>query len=394
MDDATGIWHPERQRRCPRCTYPLTVVEYKGAAVDHCHRCGGTAVEPGNIGAHFGEWARPEHWLTSLAQQTTGETLRCPVDAGRMAGFQVPFGGRSVVIDHCEDCGCLWFDRGEGEKLVSIVRDAQRQGGIAAIDEELRNRQTAANEAIDTDLARQQDTMGKPGVKVYVFQLLTGLPVEVWNPVRGRTIAMKTVFWFIITIFAAQVVFRLTSSEEAARQFIYTFGLVPDDVLRGQKLWGFVTHMFLHGGVFHLVGNAYFLWIFGDNIEDRIGTNRFVLIFLLAGLAGAILHVAFDATPEVPAVGASGAIAGLMGAYLMLFPKVKLWIVLFFMHWRVPVWVYLAFWAAIQVAGVYFETPGIAWWAHIGGFAVGLGLGYIFRDVLHPLAPRERRVVA
>ncbi len=148
-----------------------------------------------------------------------------------------------------------------------------------------------------------------------------------------------------------------------------------------------VSSMFMHGGWMHLIGNMWFLWVFGNNIEDSMGHARFVLFYLLCGLVASLAHVVSDPGSVVPAVGASGAISGVMGAYLVLYPRVRV-LTLFFLIVIVrviplPAWVLLVQWFAIQlfsgVGSLGAEGGGVAFWAHIGGFVAGVALIMLFR---------------
>lgn len=174
-------------------------------------------------------------------------------------------------------------------------------------------------------------------------------------------------------------------SENALGYFFATWGLVPAEVTAGADLHSIFTSMFLHGGWMHLVGNMLFLWIFGDNLEDIMGHVRYALFYLACGLAAAILQVAADPGSYIPMVGASGAIAGVMGGYLLLFPRAKVDVlfifIIFFRVFPIPAWIMLGIWFAIQLfSGV--NTPsdagGVAYWAHAGGFIAGLVLTWPF----------------
>jgi membrane associated rhomboid family serine protease len=164
-----------------------------------------------------------------------------------------------------------------------------------------------------------------------------------------------------------------------------------------------VLSMFLHGGWGHLLGNALFLWVFGNNVEDIMGSARFVVFYVLCGLAAAGLHVLVDPRSIIPTVGASGAISGVMGAYLLLFPRARVRMLFIFgFFFRViplPAWGVLLWWFAIQVlaglpqlAGVGDLTGGVAVWAHVGGFLAGVMLIRAFR-VPGLVAERERMLL-
>jgi membrane associated rhomboid family serine protease len=155
----------------------------------------------------------------------------------------------------------------------------------------------------------------------------------------------------------------------------------------GRQTSHLITSMFLHGGWMHLIGNMWFLWLFGNNIEDSMTRPRFVVFYALSGLTAALAQVAADPSSEVPMVGASGAISGVMGAYLVLFPRVRVFTMIplgFFLHsMALPAWVMLIYWSFLQLVGgvtsvVSEQTGGVAFWAHIGGFVAGVVLVKVF----------------
>jgi len=161
----------------------------------------------------------------------------------------------------------------------------------------------------------------------------------------------------------------------------------------GMQASNVVTSMFLHGSWMHLIGNMWFLWLFGNNIEDSMTRPRFVAFYLLCGLAAALLQVVFDPASIIPMVGASGAISGVMGAYLVLYPRVRVFTLVplgfFITSVALPAWFMLIYWAFIQLVGGFTsvgseQTGGVAFWAHIGGFVAGVVLVKLFardRDV-------------
>ncbi len=175
----------------------------------------------------------------------------------------------------------------------------------------------------------------------------------------------------------------------------------------GRQSSSLVTSMFLHGSWMHLLGNMWFLWLFGNNIEDSMTRPRFVAFYLLCGLAAAMAQVWANPASQVPMVGASGAISGVMGAYLVLFPRVRVWTMVplgFFLHsMALPAWVMLIYWVFLQVAGgmtslAAEQSGGVAFWAHIGGFLAGVVLIKLFerRDrvaahTAHHWRPRRSR---
>lgn len=180
----------------------------------------------------------------------------------------------------------------------------------------------------------------------------------------GVNIAVFLAYWFSL------------QSAYALGLFYYTWGLVPARLMQGQGYFGLLTHMFLHGGWMHLAGNMLFLWIFGDNLEDALGHVRYLLFYLACGLAAAALQVAGDPGFDGPLIGASGAIAGVLGGYLVLFPRARIDVlfifIIFFRVFSIPAWIVLGIWFAIQSFNGFAATAdGVAYLAHIGGFVAG-----------------------
>ncbi len=183
------------------------------------------------------------------------------------------------------------------------------------------------------------------------------------------------------------------------QEFILTYGMVPAKILwiSQHQPWNlverfgpFFTSMFLHGGWFHLIGNMWFLWIFGDNVEDRLGHGRYLVFYILSGLAAGWIHYMTNMTSGVPTVGASGAIAGVMGGYFLLYPHARVLTLIFIFIFvdivEVPAFFFLGLWFLMQLfegtfslAAVDTMSGGVAWWAHIGGFAAGAGMVHLFK---------------
>lgn len=164
-------------------------------------------------------------------------------------------------------------------------------------------------------------------------------------------------------------------------EFFWTWGLIPARFMSGDGLWTVFTSMFLHGGWFHLAGNMLFLWIFGDNLEEEMGHVGFLVFYLACGVAAGLAQALPDPGSILPMVGASGAIAGVMGGYLMLFPRAKVDVLfiflIFFRIFAIPAWIVLGLWLGIQIfsgLSIPGDLGGVAYWAHVGGFVAGLSL--------------------
>lgn len=210
------------------------------------------------------------------------------------------------------------------------------------------------------------------------------------DTVRSRS--FPWVNWTLIALNVGIFLFFEVGSPHVAT-LMKTWGLVPKRLLLHPNLYNFVTlftSMFLHGGWSHLISNMLALYIFGDNVEDRLGSGRYLVFYLLCGLAAAFTHVGFNPLSNMPTVGASGAISGVLAAYVVLFPTASVitLIPLFFWPWfvEIPALIYIGGWFVSQlfngVASVVVGVQalgGVAWWAHVGGFVAGLLLLPVFK---------------
>ncbi len=215
----------------------------------------------------------------------------------------------------------------------------------------------------------------------------------------------------LIVINVIVFVFELTLTERQLQRFFHQFAVQPYEYLLYFSPYNqgaltltdlvlpLFTSMFLHGGWMHIIGNMLYLWIFGDNVEDRMGHVKYLVFYLLCGVLASGAHILSDPTSRIPSLGASGAIAGVLGAYICLYPHARVLVLvpvlLFFLTAEVPAWIFLGIWIlqnfASGVATLGVETAqsgGTAWWAHIGGFVVGTVLVWAFARRIPP-----RRVV-
>ena len=209
---------------------------------------------------------------------------------------------------------------------------------------------------------------------------------------RNYPIVNTTIIGLNVAVFLAELGYG-----PKLNQFLFTYGLVParysvpeiaSHFSFGQQAFSLLSFMFLHGGFWHLVGNMWSLYIFGDNVEDRLGSLRYIIFYLLCGWASGVTHMFMNWHSHVPTIGASGAIAGVMGAYLILYPgsRILTLIPIFFIPYfiEVPAYFFLGIWFLIQflsAAGTHAQTSGIAWWAHIGGFLFGMVFLKLFSKV-------------
>ncbi|MEQ9259018.1 MAG: rhomboid family intramembrane serine protease [Roseovarius sp.] len=202
------------------------------------------------------------------------------------------------------------------------------------------------------------------------------LPIRDHNP-SGRT-PYVTYALMAANIGIFLMYWPLFTDPRELNAFFFEYAMIPVLVTTEGTYESMITSMFLHGGVMHLAGNMLFLWIFGDNMEDEMGHMGYLLFYMASGLGAAAAHVAAAPYSQVPTVGASGAIAGVMGGYLLLFPKARVDILLifivFFRIFTIPAWIMLGLWFALQLfggVGMDADQGGVAYWAHAGGFVIG-----------------------
>ena len=232
-------------------------------------------------------------------------------------------------------------------------------------------------------------------------------PIQDSVPSRSVPVVTRGLILINVVVFF----FELSLSRESIIQLFYLFGVVPARFTDPEwaasigfpigSYWSLLTHQFLHGGWLHIVANMWTLWIFGDNVEDRMGPLRFIIFYLVCGVLAALTQVLVTPDATIPSVGASGAIAGILGAYLLFFPTARLIVlipILFFpFFFELPAVIFLVFWFFIQLfSGTAMlaspqQVGGIAFWAHIGGFIAGMLLCRFFvrRPVRRRLQPDE-----
>jgi membrane associated rhomboid family serine protease len=202
-------------------------------------------------------------------------------------------------------------------------------------------------------------------------------------PIRDHNPSGRTPY-VVYALIAANILVYISSlnvmsDDRAGFYFLAEWALVPARISSLDGFETLITTQFMHGGFMHLAGNMLFLWIFGDNLEDEMGHMGFLGFYLAAGVGAGLIQVIAAPNSMIPTVGASGAIAGVLGGYLLMFPKARVDIliilIVFFRVFPIPAWVMLMLWFAMQLFGVIGSDPdtgGIAYWAHVGGFGVGL----------------------
>jgi membrane associated rhomboid family serine protease len=348
---------PQRQTAyCPRCRQrPLERCSHDEHLVEVCPRCAGLWCEPAS-------WDReklgpPPATAPDSAHvdHRPADRLFCPRCRSPLTALQIG-GDQGCELDQCPRCAGVWFDNGEWEQ-IEAVRSLQKQ---------------------EAELDRPT-TWGE-----WAFQFFIGLPVE-FNVAPRR---FPAVTCGLVGICVAVFLVQLAVGEAVWTQW----AMVPADIVAGRKLYTLFTNVFLHGGWFHLIGNMYFLYILGDNVEDVLGRPRYLVFYLVCGLASDGLEIALNPGGQIPTLGASGAIAGVMAAYVVLFREARLTFMLVFWQFKVPAWLWLGFWFGFQLLGAFVdrsgEASGVGFLAHVGGFVAGLAIIWPQEGALlqrHPL---------
>ncbi len=215
------------------------------------------------------------------------------------------------------------------------------------------------------------------------------IPLKDDNPTR----AVPVITFGIIALNVLAFLYQTTLGSREAQVFLYQFGAIPYELTHFTFVGPLtmespvpryltpVTAMFVHGGLMHLGGNMLYLWIFGNNVEDILGPGKFLVFYLLSGLVAALAQVMVQPASMVPMVGASGAIAGVLGAYFLVFPSARITTLIFFVIFirvvKIPAGLVLGIWLILQMLSAASNKPGVAWFAHIGGFVAGMVLLFI-----------------
>jgi membrane associated rhomboid family serine protease len=209
------------------------------------------------------------------------------------------------------------------------------------------------------------------------------IPLRDYNPTRRPSLLT----WGLILINVG-IYFYLTQHPVMDEEIIRRYALIPADITAGKNLGTLISSMFLHASLLHVGGNMLFLWIFGNNVEDRLGELRFLFLYFASGIAGSLLQVYVNPTSTIPNLGASGAVSGILAAYVVYFPRARvLTFIAPFFFVTLSAFIFIGYWVALQALEAYLsigiEGGGVAFFAHLGGFIAGLVLAFLLRPRAH-----------
>lgn len=380
--------------KCPVCPVHLKPYNYHGLIVGACLRCGGMWFNPGELLPSLEAFARDNYRFPdpnfpldkpNIVRNETSEAEKvCPIMGhGPMRSFT--YGPESnVQLDRCASCGRIWADGGEVFWIATHrVGNVQWQALGAAIAKQ--------GQSVDQwkDVAEVAGTLSERIERIRISDLLGWYRIKI---IQGAALFMNAVFSsrfggrtlifpgvVLGVIIANAIVFLYQWSFVKPDSFFYDrYGLIPSQILFGKISFGsgyfsFFSSLFLHGGIVHLIGNMFCLLMFGDKVEEELGHWRFSLFYLLCGLAANLTHILIYPYSDLPVIGASGAIAGVLGAYFVLYPHDRIETPFFDRVIYLPAWFPLGGWFLFQLLYALFGGPdtGIAWSSHIGGFLLG-----------------------
>ncbi|HEX5218243.1 MAG TPA: rhomboid family intramembrane serine protease [Verrucomicrobiae bacterium] len=352
---------------CPICQTPLKTHRQREGLFYQCPGCGGRAVTIPQLRRVAGD-RFATGLLRQINTQTTDGIHPCPFCSRAMRMFHSS--APPLELDACKPCGVVWFDPHEFEIVP--------EGAVASVNElQLRGAEAFGLHRVE-QMKRWNGDSDPPEETWKWVPAFFGFPIE------SDVDSLRSWPWFtwslalLISLFSVHAFFNLEA-------VVRTFGFIPAEAWRYGGLT-FLTSFFLHGGVLHLLGNLYFLLIFGDNVEDFLGKLRYGLLVLTATLAGDLLHLLAAWGSTTPCIGASGGIAGIIVFYALKFPQARLgFLFRYFVYLRwlqIPAWGALVLWLLLQCVGIYTQLNGfsnVAATAHLGGATIGFLLWLLWR---------------
>lgn len=353
---------------CPRCRRRLIRTKTRHGVFFACPGCQGRAVSLSVVQRMGGREPAKTLWREAILGGAR-EGVGCPVCRRATAEVGLRVDGMRVPLDVCTGCHFVWFDPDEMETLSEAPPLPAEE---EPLPEEARERLAVAEaESVAERAERDDDAFLGPEEKWKWIPGLLGMPVECGvAAVKG---------WpFVTWALAAALVGVFAMTQEGLRDVVRLYGLTPAEFWP-DRVFTLFTAFFLHAGLLHVIANAYFLIVFGDNVEDYLGSGRYLLLLVVAALAGDAAHVLGDARSTIPCIGASGGISGIITFYALRFPEARLGILLrYFVLFRwfyMPAWIALILWFSLQFLFVFLQLSGasnVSALAHLGGAAVGV----------------------
>ena len=347
-------------KKCPCCAVDeLISQDFYGQDVESCLNCNGLWFEREELNKALSAADNDDDNVkleNRYGEHLGGSDKHChDCDNGLDKYHLMP--GFEIEIDACSECHGVWLDNDELDKVIH-------------------------SPLIRKSLLELNKPLSK---KTWFFQILSQMPVE-------YNLEVKSTPWVVYCLLVLNFsIFASYYSGLMPEFYAYdNFALFSDRVTAGSQLWSLVTHMYMHGGLMHIIGNMYFLYVIGDNLEDVLGKGRFLALYTVCGFCAAAVQIISEPGSSIPMVGASGAIAGLFGMYLVWFRHASLSLMIVVYQKKVSPMVFFLVWLAINFIGVWTSQAqggGVAYWAHIGGFFAGLAIGLALKKSLFASNP-------
>ena len=355
---------------CPRCEVTLQRRLSQGRVYWSCERCEGRTASLGLLRRMLSRPAVTQLWLRSENRETSRPGCACPCCRKQMVEISVSGENGMEAIDVCRRCMFIWFDSGEMDALPrsEANADAAEEDPRQAL---LQREVALMKVQLIKEAAEDSQSDALPDSRWEQVVGFLGLPVE-GN--TGQSAREPLVTWALSVIMILLSVVSWIADLDLA----FVFGLVPAEWMRFGGVT-FVTSFFLHGGIWHLLGNLYFLLVFGDDVEDTLGRWQYLGVVLICAMVGDVAHILADPSSTTPCVGASGGISGLLAFYALTYPRRKIHFLFHFLSWyrwlKAPAYVLFIVWGAYQALGTALQIFGdtkVSYMAHVGGAGAGL----------------------
>ena len=381
---------------CPSCKVPLEIFFKDGKQIRICPVCFSALiadVSQINILKKYTTQELLSHLLSALVNDSiydkkkffqAKKDLACPACGSYMRAYN--FNNKTKFnVNKCISCESIWLEKLQIPLIaISHLSNSEDDTGFKQLIENLYAQMSKKG----SFKIRPLDELIAPYIAIPlsflpIFPYAGAFPagddmVKTHKPYVILSIIGLCLFFFILTIVYGEPI-------------IQNLSLIINQVYNNNHMYRLLTYMFLHGSIFHLLGNMWFLWIFGKIVEDRLGKWLFAILFFISGLSSAMLYSATAANINIPCVGASGAISGIIGCYLILFPKIKIKFNMFFMYFTkkittyVPAYYYILTWIVINVLHGFIQagtkTSDVAFWGHVGGFISGVIFAELYKNL-------------
>lgn len=349
----------------------MTPQQWGNAQAEVCCGCGSLWVDCGQDCKGLVDASQETENKTSHRLQSA-LAMKCPTCRKPLQKARTQGQFKRIVVQYCADCKGMFLEGVDFKLLKKQKATASTSGTVPAqqaspVKERLeqQHEKLLKGDITSDEYYEKFEEDRDMGLKEYLFNFLTGLPIEINVPPQKPPLVNYSLLALNIIVF---VFTGITLTQEVAN----AWGLIPSNA----HLYAFFTSMFMHAGLAHIIGNMYFLYIFGDNVEDRLGSKTYLVFYLVCGLVAALVYLLMQRGSTMPVVGASGAISGVMGAYLLACPKAKIGFLIFFFPVKLSAMGYFLIWVGMQFLLSLAHT-NVAWQAHLGGFVCGL--------ILYPL---------